>query len=119
VFKRLNSKHLALTVILLVTSGPLASNAAPQTGTEQGGPKHTATGQSGPKVSGTVRSISKTELVISPAHPKKGDLSFQLDPETKFEGTIVDGADVLVRFKTVHDQNVATQVILLKPDKKD
>ena len=60
---------------------------------------------------GKVVSFTATSLVVSSeVKGKKTDTTFVLNPETQVKGTLANGAEVEVAYRTENSQNVATQV---------
>lgn len=63
------------------------------------------------EVTGTVTSFTATSLVLN--HEVKGkklDSTFALDPETRMEGTLANGARATVSYRTEGKSHIATSV---------
>lgn len=60
---------------------------------------------------GKVVSFTATSLVVSSeVKGKKTDTTYVLNPETQVKGTLAEGAEVAVSYRTENSQNVATEV---------
>ena len=102
------------TILLLVTAlllvGATVVWALPQSKPAPKAPTKVAMSH------GTIVSFTATSLTLSHAvKGKKVETTFVLNPETKQEGTLANGAEATVHYRVVNKENVATMVKVHAP----
>ena len=94
---------LTLLAVLLLSAASLARADRPK-----------ATGER--EVVGTVSSFTATSLILShEVKGKKTETTFVLNPETKLQGTLANGARADVHYRVENNQHIATMVQVHQP----
>lgn len=64
---------------------------------------------------GTVKSVDATSLVLTRPGKGRGDMTFELAPSVKTEGTVATGAQISVRYHNEGKKHVATAITVRRP----
>jgi hypothetical protein len=111
VFKSLvlAAAFLLLGGVALATSASTKTDSKTATKTETSATVHHETG--------VVTYLGSSDFILSYNYEgKQAHTTFKLDPSTKKEGTLEKGSHVLVYFKDINKQRIATEV-KLEPSK--
>jgi uncharacterized protein DUF5666 len=80
-------------------------------GTQPAAKRAATTAVAGHATRGVVKSIDATSLVITRSGKNRGDMTFELNPSTKRDGTIDVGTPVSVRYRNDGKTLVATAIM--------
>lgn len=98
---------------LILTGGlvlpPFAVFASPTT------PQSQSAAKSDHVTTGTIKSVDATTMVIARSGKKRAEMTFDLAPGIRREGTVAVGAHVSIRYREDGSKHVATAITVRQP----